>query len=158
MGSAIRKRVGSWDFRSHLWPDSGNYRIFSCSSKHRLSKLRLCSLDIYGQSPTPWPEWGRHQLPLDRKNLEIQVTIRLLFNSHSPWFIRIMYNIRTNRLSMFLSLTGVLDWINNLNANLTPTLTLTLKLLEPGRSIVSEVSVPARVANCERLSPALTEL
>ena len=72
--------------------------------------------------------------------------------------IRIMYNVRTRRFSMFLPLTGVLDWINNLNGNLTPTLTLTLKLLEPGRSIVSEVSVPVWVANCEQLSPAPTEL
>ena len=54
-----------------------------------------------------------------------------------------MYNIWTSRFPMFLPLTGVLDWINNLNGNLTPPNPNTL---EPGQSIISGVSVPVQVA------------
>ena len=74
--------------------------------------------------PVRWwkcPNSLHHYLCIDR-----------YWDTKYPELIGIMYNIRTSRFPTFLPLTGILDWINNLNENLTPTLTLTLKLLELG--------------------------
>ena len=62
---------------------------------------------------------------------------------------RIMYNIYIYIDLPFLYVSST-NWRfisnNNLNGNLTATLILALKLLEPDQSIVSAVSVPARDA------------
>ena len=44
-------------------------------------------------------------------------------------------NMRTSRFSMLLPLTNILDWINNLNGKVAPTLTVTLKLLKQCRMV-----------------------
>lgn len=66
----------------------------SLASQTNFRRGRICdrfpeTIGFSYAPASPAQRWrSRRRLPLDRKNLQIKVTMRLLINSHSLWFIQ----------------------------------------------------------------------
>ena len=79
---------------------------------------------------------------------------------HNPCIPTLRCNIQTSHFSMLLPLTNILDWINNLNGKVAPTLTVTLKLLKQCRTVSfgfqSDHECPCEMPIFQYLDCALT--